>query len=154
MPVTRSGDMALIPPPSTSLNTSGNASRYELHGIAVMQGRTVALLATHNGVPQPFAQGATIISGLTVAEIGAGHVLLEEGGQVHRIDLPPRLGGSGEMVAPQDRGLRPEPQSASGERSGFEVAAQVARASGGVPAAMTPEEQEAARSGELPTTRW
>ncbi|QJU59974.1 hypothetical protein HL653_21475 [Sphingomonas sp. AP4-R1] len=154
MPIARSGDMALIPPPSIGLTTSGNAGRYELHGITVLQGRTVALLTPHNGSPTPFAQGATIIPGLTVAEIGAGHVLLAESGQLHRIDLPPRLGGSGETVAPQDRGLRAERQSASGERSGVEVAAQVARASGGVPAAMTPEEQEAARAGELPTTRW
>ncbi|MHA6723990.1 hypothetical protein [Sphingomonas sp. RS2018] len=95
---------------------------YELHGTSPGGARPTALLAPHGATPRSFVAGERVGPGVVLESVAPGHVLLREGAALVRIDLPPRLGGSGEAVAPADRGLKPEPQPPTGELSGAQMA--------------------------------
>lgn len=118
---------------------------FELHGIGLSPA-PAALLAQHGEAPRWVRQGDVVRGAVLLASVARGHVILADGDQRLRIDLPQRLGGSGEVVPAPLRGLRPEPQPPSGERSAAELAVGASMA--GEPP--TPEEREAARLGQLP----
>lgn len=123
---------AVIPP------RNGTSMMYELHGTSPRGAPPSALLAPHGDTPRSYTVGQTVGPGVTLETVARGHVILREGTQMARIDLPSRLGGSGEPVAPAERGLKPEPQPPSGELSGAQMAA--IQAQQGIQASPTAEE--------------
>jgi len=139
-------DPTAMPPPTASAAPLGD---FELHGIGKPLADT-ALLAAHGEAPRWFRRGAPIRGNIVLAEIARGHVILADGNARLRIDLPQRLGGSGEPVPAGLRGLRPEPRPPSGERSGAELTAGTASSPAAPPQPATPEEREASRLGMLP----
>ncbi|WP_237709142.1 hypothetical protein [Sphingomonas elodea] len=138
------GGAATAMPPA--LAPVASLAMFELHGI----GNPGALIAAHGERPRWYRRGEAIRGSIVLAGIARGHVVLADGTARLRIDLPQRLGGSGEPVPAGLRGLRPEPQPPSGERSGAELTAGASAARAAVPEPATPEEQEAARLGQLP----
>lgn len=137
---------AATPAPSAPAATLGG---FELHGIGKPIADT-ALIAAHGEAPRWFRRGALVRGNIVLAAIARGHVILADGNARLRIDLPQRLGGSGEPVPAALRGLRPEPRPPSGERSGAELTAGTGAAHAASPQPATPEEREAARLGMLP----
>lgn len=73
------------------------ASSYQLKGVVASRNPTqgYALLSADGGTAQSVAAGKPVRDGVTVKEVYAQYVMLEEGGVVKRLDLPDARGAAG-----------------------------------------------------------
>lgn len=59
-----------------------------VNGVMVRRSRAVALLSVNEGAPQPFMVGETILDNVTVREITARSVVLDNGGKLLSLAAP------------------------------------------------------------------
>lgn len=77
-------------------------TNYQLRGIVLAnpQAQSLAIIAVDGGAPQAFAINAEITSGVKLAAVGQGYVMIADNGVSKRIDLPESFKSASQNIVP------------------------------------------------------